>query len=96
MNLRPITLKEDKANEIYASADCQQLLNMYDDFYPKVGFNIPWVGYFVVRQNQIVGSCSFVGQPIDGKIEISYWTFKDYEGQGIAYTAAIVQQLIPL
>ena len=79
MNLRPIRLNEDKTNEAYASADCQLLLQMYDDFYPKIGFNIPWVAYFVVRQNQIVGSCSFVGQPQEGKVEIAYWTFKEFE-----------------
>ena len=84
MNLRPITLTENKANEAYASADCQQLLNMYEEFYPKIGFNIPWVGYFIIRQNQIVGSCGFVGQPKDGKVEVAYWTFKEFEGQGIA------------
>lgn len=84
MNLRPITLNEDKTNKDYASADCQQLLQMNDDFYQKNGFNIPWVAYFVVRQNQIVGSCSFVGQPQDGKVEIAYWTFKEFEGKGIA------------
>src|SRR5690554_4907764 len=84
MNLRQIQLNEDKTNEAYASADCQQLLQMYNDFYPQIGFNSPWVGYFVVRQNQIVGSCSFVGQPQDGKVEVSYWTFKEFEGQGIA------------
>lgn len=60
---------------------------MYDDFYAKIGFNIPWVGYFVVRENQIVGSCGFVGQPKDGKVEIAYWTFKEFEGQGIASLA---------
>jgi [ribosomal protein S5]-alanine N-acetyltransferase len=84
MNLRPITLNEDKANEMYASPDCQQLLNMYDDFYSKIGFNIPWIGYYVVRQDKIVGSCGFVRQPKDGKVEIAYWTFKEFEGQGIA------------
>jgi RimJ/RimL family protein N-acetyltransferase len=84
MNLRPITLSENKANEAYASADCQQLLNMYEEFYPKIGFKIPWVGYFIVRQNQVVGSCGFVGQPKDGKVEVAYWTFKEFEGQGIA------------
>ena len=84
MNLRPITLNEDKTNEIYASPACQQLLDMYDGFYPKIGFNIPWIGYFVVRQDEIVGSCGFVGQPKDGKVEIAYWTFKEFEGQGIA------------
>ncbi len=84
MNLKPISQTEDKKNEAYASADCQQLLKMYEDFYPEIGFNIPWVGYFVVRQNQILGSCGFVGQPKNGKVEIAYWTFKEFEGQGIA------------
>lgn len=84
MNLGPINLQEDKTNETYASADCQQLLTMYDDFYPKIGFNLPWVGYFVVKQDKIVGSCGFVGQPKDGKVEVAYWTFKEFEKQGIA------------
>ena len=84
MNLRPIALNEDKTNEDYASADCQQLLQMNDDFYSKIGFIIPWVAYFVVKQNQVVGSCSFLGQPQEGKVEIAYWTFKEFEGQGIA------------
>jgi RimJ/RimL family protein N-acetyltransferase len=84
MKLIPITQQEDKTNELYNSADCQTLLSLYDDFYPKIGYHFPWVGYFIVRQDKIVGSCSFVGQPIDGKVELSYWTFKEFEGQGIA------------
>lgn len=84
MELKPIQLDEDKSSEIYASSDCQTVLKMYEDFYPKVGFNPPWVGYFVVRNNQIVGLCSFIGKPDDGRVEISYWTFSEFEGQGIA------------
>ncbi|HMY84266.1 MAG TPA: GNAT family N-acetyltransferase [Saprospiraceae bacterium] len=84
MKLIPISLNEDKTNEAFASTDCQHLLRMYDDFYPQIGFNTPWIGYFVVRHNTIVGACSFVGQPQDGKVEVSYWTFKAFEGQGIA------------
>jgi [ribosomal protein S5]-alanine N-acetyltransferase len=84
MELKMIELTIDKSNELYSSKNCQVLLNSYDDYYQKIGFNIPWVGYFVVRQNKIVGSCGFTGQPKDGKVEISYWTFKDYEKQGIA------------
>ncbi len=84
MKLRAITQQEDKTNEQYASADCQQLLSMYDEFYPKIGFIFPWVGYFVISQDQIVSSCGFVGQPKNGKVEIAYWTFKNFEGQGLA------------
>jgi ribosomal-protein-alanine N-acetyltransferase len=84
VELKIIDLQEDKTKEIFASSDCQQLINMYEDFYPKIGFNVPWVGYFVINQTQIVGSCSFLGQPKDGKVEVAYWTFKEFEGQGIA------------
>lgn len=84
MKLKQITQQEDKTKELYASADCQTLLAMYDDFYPKIGYNFPWVGYFIIREGKIVGSCSFVGQPIGGRVELSYWTFKEFEGQGIA------------
>lgn len=84
MFLKPISQNEDKTSEVYASDDCQQLLKMYEDYYPKTGFHIPWIGYFILRQNEITGSCSFTGQPKDGKVEIAYWTFKRFEGQGIA------------
>ena len=60
------------------------LLKTYDEYYLKIGFNLPWVGYFVTRENQIVGTCGFTGKPIEGKVEIAYWTFKEFEKQGIA------------
>jgi ribosomal-protein-alanine N-acetyltransferase len=84
MELRILQQQEDKTSPLFASEDCQTLLHMYEDFYPKTGFHVPWVAYLVVRQDQVVGSCSFVGQPNNGKVEIAYWTFKEFEGQGIA------------
>lgn len=84
MNLRILEQKEDKANPLFQSEDCQTLLTIYDDYYPQIGFNLPWVAYLVVKDNQVVGSCSFTGQPNEGKVEIAYWTFKAFEGQGIA------------
>ena len=84
MELRILQQNENKTDNLFESADCQTLLQMYEDYYPKIGFNLPWVAYLVVRQNQVVGSCSFTGQPNEGKVEIAYWTFKEFEGQGIA------------
>ena len=84
MELKPIELNIDKSEEIYASENCQLLLNVYNDYYQIIGYNFPWVGYFVYREGEIVGSCGFKGQPKDGKVEIAYWTFKEYERQGIA------------
>lgn len=84
MELKIINPDEDKTNEMYASEDCQQLIDSMQQYYPVIGFNLPWVGYFVLRENQVVGTAGFTGQPIDGKVEIAYWTFSAFEGQGIA------------
>ncbi|HZJ35597.1 MAG TPA: GNAT family N-acetyltransferase [Gillisia sp.] len=84
MELKIININEDKTKEIYASTDCQQLITSMEKFYPKIGFNKPWVGYFIFKNNQVVGTGGFTGQPKDGKVEIAYWTFKEFEGQGVA------------
>ena len=84
MELKVIALGEDKNNEIFNSPDTQQILSIYETYYPKIGFNLPWVGYFILRENKIVGSCSFTGAPVAGKVEIAYYTFKEFEGHGIA------------
>ncbi len=84
MELRILKENEDKTNILFSSADCQTLLRMYDDYYHKIGFHLPWVAYLIVNESQVVGSCSFTGQPKDGKVEIAYWTFKEYEGRGVA------------
>lgn len=82
--LDPININEDKTKQCYASPDCQALLQMWEDFYLKIGFNFPWVGYFVKRNDNIVGSCACIRQPGENSVEISYWTFKEFEGQGVA------------
>ena len=84
MELKMIGLNEDWTNERYASEECQQLISAMDAYYPSIGFNIPWVGYFVLRNNEVVGTGGFTGKPNEGKVEIAYYTFKAFEGQGIA------------
>lgn len=84
MELKAIGLNMDKADMLYKSDNCQMVLEAYHDYYKIIGYHFPWVGYFVMRKGQIVGSCGFKGQPKDGKVEIAYWTFKEFEQQGIA------------
>jgi ribosomal-protein-alanine N-acetyltransferase len=92
--LEPINTDEDKSKEIYSSEDCQLILKMYEDYYPKIGYNFPLVGYFVKRDEQIVGACGFIGPPVNNRVEIGYGTFKEFEGQGIAGFAC--KQLISI
>lgn len=84
MKISAITISEDKTQEIYASSDCQLLINSMNEFYQEIGFHLPWVGYFVIKDNQVVGTGGFTGPPQEGCVEIAYWTFKEFEGQGVA------------
>ncbi|MBN3519768.1 GNAT family N-acetyltransferase [Algoriphagus lutimaris] len=84
MELRLLTGKENTEDSIFDSPDAKNLVKMYQDFYPTIGFNPPWVGYLIIKNNKVVGSCGFVGKPFDGQVELAYWTFKEFEGQGIA------------
>ena len=84
LELRILNINEDRTAEICSSVECQQLFDIYEGYYAKKGFNQPWVAYWIVRNNTIVGTCSFTEKPNNGIVEIAYWTFKAYEGQGVA------------
>ena len=94
MELKPISTQEDASKEIFNSPDCQSLLEAYKNYYPVIGYNPPWIGYFIFKNGIIAGSCGFTGKPKNYKIEIAYWTFKAFENQGIASFAC--QQLIEI
>jgi [ribosomal protein S5]-alanine N-acetyltransferase len=84
MEFRKLNITEDKNDALFASAECQTLLGIYDEYYPNFGYNLPWVAYLILKENQVAGTCSFLGQPKEGKVEIAYWTFQAFEGQGVA------------
>jgi ribosomal-protein-alanine N-acetyltransferase len=90
MNIRlsPIPLNPDKSESIYDSQDCQTLLNAWEDYYQEIGYNLPWIGYFVWLENEIVGTVAFTGKPNENTVEISYWTFSKHEGKGISTASA--------
>lgn len=50
----------------------------------------PWIGYLVADSNEseAVGVCGFKTAPIDGVVEIAYFTFPRFEGRGVATAAA--------
>jgi RimJ/RimL family protein N-acetyltransferase len=53
-----------------------------------------WFGYFAIEADtqRMVGACSFKGPAVDGAVEIAYYTFPEFEGQGIG--TAMAQFLI--
>ena len=65
------------------------------DLYRRSGAFEPWLGYaaFSTADERLVGSCSFVGPPSGGEVEIAYYTFAGFEGRGFgsAMAAALVR-----
>jgi ribosomal-protein-alanine N-acetyltransferase len=84
MILLPIDVDETKNTRFLGNPECVPVVSVYPDYYKRVGFNKPWIGYFAsIAGEEIVGAAGYKGKPKDGKVEIAYGTFKKYEGQGI-------------
>jgi RimJ/RimL family protein N-acetyltransferase len=84
IRLSPIYINEDKDDPKYANDFCREIFKSYPDYYHKTGYHPPWIGYFVIRDDEIVGVAGFIGKPTGGRVEIAYGTYKPYEGQGVA------------
>jgi RimJ/RimL family protein N-acetyltransferase len=57
-------------------------------FYRATGFEEPWISYLAVVDTVAVGICSFKSRPIDGRVEIGYFTLPGHEGRGVATAMA--------
>jgi RimJ/RimL family protein N-acetyltransferase len=71
-----------------AQQPCAQTSKLYQ----RVGFHRPWIGYLVLQDAKVVGTCAFTAPPREDKVEIAYFTFPEFEGHGIA--TAMARELI--
>ncbi len=86
MQLIPINERLED-NEAFANNPlCQETIHMTIDFYKKVGFEQPWIGYYAEDNGDLVGAAGFKGPPINGTVEIAYGTFEKNRNQGIGTT----------
>ena len=46
MNFIPIHIEVYKTKKNYNKDYCQEIFKSYPDYYNKVGYNPPWIGYF--------------------------------------------------
>ena len=56
----------------------------YASLYERMGFMPPWLGYFALDGGVCIGTCGFKSPPVDGRVEIAYFTFPGFEGRGHA------------
>lgn len=62
------------------------IVSMNESFRSRNGAPPEWGGYLAVdpESRRVVGSCAFKGSPIDGVVEIAFFTLPPYEGRGVA------------
>lgn len=89
MELIEITLEGLPASEIHPLSDiAADVLRGTTEMYQAIGYQPPWVGYLALVNGDCVGTCAFKGPPVDGRVEIAYFTFPGNEGRGIAIEMA--------
>ncbi len=74
--------------------ECREVLEMTVLYYARIGYSVPWIGYFARIDGEFVGSAGFKGRPLHGKVEIAYGTFSSHRSRGIG--TAICRKLVEL
>lgn len=94
--MKLVLIKEtiDENRQFTGNPDCKESIYMTVAFFQKVGYKIPWVGYYAEHDGLIVGSAGFKGGPKAGVVEIAYGTFEQYRNNGVG--TAICRSLIEL
>ncbi|MBK8500803.1 MAG: GNAT family N-acetyltransferase [Saprospiraceae bacterium] len=83
MELIPIKQTIEENSDLLNNVEIKDNVQQTIDFYKKVGFKHPWIGYCVQKDSVILGMAGFKGQPADGKVEISYGTNEQFRQKGI-------------
>jgi ribosomal-protein-alanine N-acetyltransferase len=94
MDLLPIKEHLHENEEFAANPDCQDSLYTCIDFYKRVGFNPPWICYYIQLNGALVAAAAFKGKPINNKVEIAYGTFPQHQKRGIG--TQIAKKLVQL
>jgi RimJ/RimL family protein N-acetyltransferase len=94
MELIPIRETEAENKAFHANTAFHDILAMTLDFYTRVGYTPPWIGYFASEGGQVVGVGGFKGAPRKRVVEFAYGTFKSAQHNGIG--TKICRELIEL
>ncbi|HEY6978717.1 MAG TPA: GNAT family N-acetyltransferase [Chitinophagaceae bacterium] len=83
MYLIPINERIEDNKHFVDDPLCRETIYLTIDFFKKVGYKIPWIGYYAKQNKILVGSAAFKGPPNNGVVEIAYGTFEPYRQKGI-------------
>jgi len=95
IRLVQIDVEARPAEPVEESPIAREVLTANAAYYSRTGFEPPWVAYLVVdEEGRCVGTCAFKGPPRDGRVEIAYFTFPQFEGAGFA--TQVVEALLKI
>jgi len=83
MQLVPINERIEDNKEFTDNPLCQETIHMTVDFFKRVGYQKPWISYYVMENGGLVGCGAFKGAPKNGVVEIAYGTFEPFRQQGV-------------
>jgi len=83
MHFLPIKQRLEDNKQFTTDSLGRLTVEMTIDFYKKVGFVEPWIGYYVELDGDLVGSAGFKGPPVNGIVELAYGTDEKYRNMGI-------------
>lgn len=92
IHLIPISTNEKEMEPYLVHPFSKEVFNSLKAYYPKIGFQLPWIGYFAVVHDTVVGVGGYKGAPILNKVEIAYGTLPGKEGHG--YASKICKELV--
>jgi ribosomal-protein-alanine N-acetyltransferase len=62
----------------------REIAKAYRDLYARHPASRPWLGYLALSDHdEMIGTCGFKAPPDAGSVEIAYFTFTEFEGQGL-------------
>jgi len=82
MKLIPIIPNDTTLEAFSSSPELQVHVEMMLDFYQKVGYNPPWIGYIAEQGGNWLGNGGFKGKPLNQSVEIGYATLTPFRNQG--------------
>ncbi|MFD2933036.1 GNAT family N-acetyltransferase [Spirosoma flavum] len=94
MELLPIQQTLEENTQFLHHPDCESSLSMSVEFFNRIGYTPPWIGYYAQLNGNLVGSGAFKGKPKDGRVEIAYGILPHYQQQGIC--TELCRQLVIL
>jgi len=87
LSYRAIDPAIDRTDPAFAEGELREWLKGWEDYFPIIGIHPPWIGYWILEGDVIIGSVAFKGPPVDNRVEIAYGILTPYQGKGFAKAA---------